>query len=131
MPRLPRRHYLMARVTIVGAGIIGLCSAYFARKKGFEVWVLDRDPEGTDSCSTGNAGMIVPSHFVPLAAPGVVKMGVKMMFKPKAPFAFKIPPTIEQILWSWMFMGKSDKEHVDKCETILRDLNLEVESCTK
>jgi D-amino-acid dehydrogenase len=115
----------MARVTIVGAGIIGLCSAYFARHKGFEVWVLDRDPEGTDSCSTGNAGMIVPSHFVPLAAPGVVKMGVKMMFKPKAPFAFKIPPTIDQILWSWMFMGKSDQEHVDKCETILRDLNLE------
>ena len=69
--------------------------------------------------------MIVPSHFVPLAAPGVVGMGVKMMFKPKAPFAFKFPPTLEQILWSWMFMGKADSEHVAKCETILRDLNLE------
>ena len=115
----------MARVTIVGAGIIGLCSAYFARQKGFEVWVIDRDPEGADSCSTGNAGMIVPSHFVPLSAPGVVKMGVKMMFKPKAPFAFKIPPTLDQILWSWMFMGKCDPDHVDKCETILRDMNLE------
>lgn len=115
----------MARVTIVGAGIIGLCSAYYARQRGFEVWVLDRNPEGSDSCSTGNAGMIVPSHFVPLAAPGVVGMGVKMMFKPKAPFAFKFPPTLEQILWSWMFMGKADSEHVAKCETILRDLNLE------
>ncbi|MEI8282734.1 MAG: FAD-dependent oxidoreductase, partial [Armatimonadota bacterium] len=61
----------MARVTIVGAGIIGLCSAYYARQKGFDVWVIDRDAEGTDSCSTGNAGMIVPSHFVPLAAPGM------------------------------------------------------------
>ncbi len=115
----------MARVTIVGAGIIGLCSAYFARKKGFEVWVIDRNPEGADSCSTGNAGMIVPSHFVPLAAPGMVKMGMKMMFKSKAPFAFKIPPTLDQILWSWMFMGKCDPEHVAKCETIIRDMNLE------
>ncbi len=115
----------MPRVTIVGAGIIGLCSAYYARQRGFEVWVLDRDPEGTDSCSTGNAGMIVPSHFVPLAAPGVVGMGIKMMFKPKAPFAFKFPPTLDQILWSWMFMGKADPEHVEKCESILCDLNLE------
>ena len=89
------------------------------------MWVIDRNPEGADNCSTGNAGMIVPSHFVPLAAPGVVGMGVKMMFKPKAPFAFKFPPTLEQILWSWMFMGKADPEHVAKCETILRDLNLE------
>ncbi len=115
----------MARVTIVGAGIIGLCSAYYARQKGFDVWVIDRDAEGTDSCSTGNAGMIVPSHFVPLAAPGMVSMGIKMMFKAKAPFAFKFPPTLDQILWSWMFMGKADPEHVAKCETILRDLNLE------
>ncbi|MEI8282637.1 MAG: FAD-binding oxidoreductase, partial [Armatimonadota bacterium] len=38
---------------------------------------------------------------------------------------FKFPPTLEQILWSWMFMGKADPEHVAKCETILRDLNLE------
>jgi D-amino-acid dehydrogenase len=115
----------MPRVTIIGAGIIGLCSAYFARQKGFDVWVIDRDPEGSPSCSTGNAGMIVPSHFVPLSAPGVVSMGVKMMFKAKAPFAFKFPPTLDQILWSWMFMGKADQEHVDKCETILRDMNLE------
>lgn len=115
----------MPRVTIIGAGIIGLCSAYYAKQKGFDVWVMDRNPEGSDSCSTGNAGMIVPSHFVPLAAPGVVKMGIKMMFKAKAPFAFKFPPTLEQILWSWMFMGKADQEHVDKCETILKDLNLE------
>jgi D-amino-acid dehydrogenase len=115
----------MARVTIIGAGIIGLCSAYYAKKKGFDVWVMDRNPEGSESCSTGNAGMIVPSHFVPLAAPGMVGMGMKMMFKAKAPFAFKIPPTLEQILWSWMFMGKCDPQHVAKSETILKDLNLE------
>ena len=114
----------MARVTIVGAGIIGLCSAYYARQRGFEVWVIDRNPEGADSCSTGNAGMIVPSHFVPLSAPGVVGIGVKMMLKPKAPFAFKFPPTLDQVLWSWIFMGKADPEHVAKCETILKDLNL-------
>ena len=88
-------HRLVARVTIVGAGIIGLCSAYYARHQGFEVWVIDRDPEGAESCSTGNAGMIVPSHFVPLAAPGMVSMGLKMMFKSKAPFAFRFPPTME------------------------------------
>ena len=113
----------MARVTIIGAGIIGLCSAYFARQRGYDVWVIDRNPEDEESCSTGNAGMVVPSHFVPLAAPGMVRVGLKMMMKPKAAFAFKFPPTLDQILWSWMFMGKCDPEHVKKCETILRDLN--------
>jgi D-amino-acid dehydrogenase len=118
----------VARVTVVGAGIIGLCSAYFARQRGYDVWVIDRNNEDADSCSTGNAGMIVPSHFVPLAAPGMVRTGLKMMFKSKAPFAFKFPPTLEQLLWSWMFMGKCDPEHVAKCETILRDLNLKSRS---
>ena len=41
--------------------------------------VLDCNPEQRDGCSFGNAGMIVPSHFVPLAAPGMVALGLKWM----------------------------------------------------
>lgn len=116
------------KVTVIGAGIIGLCSAYFARQKGFEVVVLDENAEGADSCSTGNAGMIVPSHFVPLAAPGMVGMGLKMMFNPRSPFAFKIPPSVDQMLWSLQFMKHANAQHVANCEILLRDMNLKSRS---
>jgi D-amino-acid dehydrogenase len=62
----------MKNVLIIGGGVIGLCSAYYSGKRGHHVTLLDRNPEQRDGCSFGNAGMIVPSHFVPLAAPGVV-----------------------------------------------------------
>jgi D-amino-acid dehydrogenase len=59
----------MSKVLIIGGGIIGLSSAYYLSKAGYDVTILDKG-DLTDNCSFGNAGMIVPSHFVPLAAPG-------------------------------------------------------------
>ena len=67
------------RVLIVGAGVIGLSTAYYAARRGHQVTVVDRNPERRDGCSFGNAGMIVPSHFTPLAAPGVIALGLKWM----------------------------------------------------
>ena len=62
-------------MVVVGGGVIGLCSAYYALKRGFRVTVVERELAGGDNCSMGNAGMIVPSHFIPLAAPGMLAKG--------------------------------------------------------
>ncbi len=67
-------HRKKMRIVIVGGGIIGLCSAWYLQKSGHEVIVLDKS-DFTDGCSYGNAGMIVPSHFIPLAAPGMIAQG--------------------------------------------------------
>ena len=56
-------------VVVVGAGVVGLASAHALATRGYRVTLIDRNPEERDGCSFGNAGMIVPSHFVPLAAP--------------------------------------------------------------
>lgn len=69
--------------------------------------------------------MIVPSHFVPLAAPGMVQMGLKMLLNPKSPFGFKFPPSPDQLVWSWRFMRACTPDHVSRHEVLLRDLNLE------
>ena len=71
----------LGNVLIVGGGVIGLCSAYYLRRQGFEVTLLERKQIGAGS-SSGNAGLIPPSHFVPLAAPGVLLQGIKWMLKP-------------------------------------------------
>jgi len=75
MKRRDSRH-----VVVCGAGIIGLNCAYALRQRGYDVTVIDRSSEDRDGCSFGNAGMIVPSHFIPLAAPGMTKLALKWMF---------------------------------------------------
>ena len=76
------------RVVIVGGGVIGLCVAYYALKAGKKVVLLEREPEEGDNCSAENAGMVVPSHFVPLAAPGMIALGLRWMLSSESPFVF-------------------------------------------
>ena len=52
------------KVSIVGGGVIGLCTAYYLQKAGAEVTVIERN-NITDGCSFGNMGYISPSHFIP------------------------------------------------------------------
>lgn len=110
-------------VLIVGAGIIGFCSAYYAAQKGHRVTVIDRNPEQRDGCSFGNAGMIVPSHFVPLAAPGMVALGLKWMWNPESPFYIKPRLNGDLIDWGFKFWKAANPKHVAAAAPLLRDLN--------
>ena len=60
-------------ITILGGGVVGLSTALYCVRRGMKVTLIERKTQRRDGCSFGNAGMIVPSHFVPLAAPGMVK----------------------------------------------------------
>jgi D-amino-acid dehydrogenase len=113
------------RVVIVGGGVIGLCSAYYALKRGFAVTVIEREAAGGDNCSMGNAGMIVPSHFIPLAAPGMLAKGLRWMLNPESPFFVR--PRLDPALmrWGWLFHQHSTDEHVAASRGLLRDLSLE------
>jgi len=117
------------RVVIVGGGIIGLCTAYYAAKNGLQVTLIDRQPELRDGCSFGNAGMIVPSHFVPLAAPGMVALGLKWMWNPESPFYIKPRFDWELMKWGFQFWRAATKARVDCAAPILRDLSLASRSC--
>lgn len=110
-------------VVIVGAGIIGLCSALYCARKGLTVTVIDRQPAQHDGCSFGNAGMIVPSHFVPLAAPGMVALGLKWMWNPESPFYIKPRLNRDLLDWGWKFWRSATPEHVRRSAPLLRDLN--------
>lgn len=110
------------RVIIVGGGVIGLCSAYYSLKRGFAVTLIDR---GGDNCSTGNAGMVVPSHFIPLAAPGMIAKGLRMMLNPESPFFIRPRLDAGLMRWGWLFYRNSTERHVAATRELLRDLNLE------
>ncbi|HEY2574402.1 MAG TPA: FAD-dependent oxidoreductase, partial [Verrucomicrobiaceae bacterium] len=110
-------------VVIVGGGVIGLCTAYYAARRGHRVTVVERDNTRRNGCSYGNAGMIVPSHFVPLAAPGMMALGLKWMWHPESPF--RIKPRLDPALmaWCWRFMRCATQSHVERSAPLLRDLS--------
>lgn len=113
----------MSKVLIIGGGIVGLTSAYYLQKKGYEVTILDKG-DITDNCSFGNAGMIVPSHFVPLAAPGMIKQGIRWMFDSKSPFYVRPSLNGNLINWGLKFMKYATAKHVSQSAAPLRDLSL-------
>jgi len=111
-------------VIIVGGGVIGLCAAYHSARAGLSVTVIDRGPEAHDGCSSGNAGMIVPSHFVPLAAPGMVALGLKWMWNPESPFYIRPRLDADLLAWAWRFWRASTPERVRHAAPLIRDLSL-------
>lgn len=113
----------MKKVGIVGGGIIGLCSAYYLAKEGYEVAVFDESAM-EDGCSYGNAGMIVPSHIIPLAQPGMIAQGMKWMFDSQSPFYVKPRLNADLIKWGLQFYKHANKSHVEKAMPALRDLSL-------
>ncbi len=113
------------RVVVIGSGVIGLCAAYFLGRLGRPVVVLERDGEGGNNCSRENAGMVVPSHFTPLAAPGVVRQGLKWLLDGESPFFVRPRLSWELTRWGWLFLRHANAKHVGRCVEVLRDLHLE------
>ena len=111
------------KAVVIGGGIIGLSSAYYLQKAGWQVTVLDKT-DLSDSCSYGNLGMIVPSHFVPLAAPGMVAQGIRWMFNNKSPFYVKPSFNPGLVSWGMKFMRSATPRHVENSAASLLGLNL-------
>ncbi len=110
------------QVTIVGGGIIGLSCAWFLKEAGVDVTVVDRT-NWQDGCSFGNAGMIVPSHFIPLASPGIIAKGIRWLFDHKSPFYIKPRLSRPLFQWLWAFYRSCTPAKVATAGPLLRDLN--------
>lgn len=110
-------------VVIIGGGIIGLSSALYLQQAGHQVTVTDRS-DMLQGCSYGNAGYICPSHFVPLAAPGIVWQGLKWMLNAQSPFYIKPSLNGDLINWGRTFVKHANKKHVAHAAVPLRDIAL-------
>src|ERR1035441_6723024 len=78
-PKLPA----LGHVVVVGAGMVGLATAWFLQEYGVEVTVVDREGIGAGA-SWGNAGWLSPGIVTPLAEPSVLRYGLKSFFDPAA-----------------------------------------------
>jgi len=117
------------RVVIIGAGVIGLSTAYYCARRGFAVMVVERKPAQRDGCSFGNAGMVVPSHFIPLAAPGMIALGLKWMGDPASPFYIKPRLNADLMDWGIKFWRAANAGHVRRSAPLIRNLSLASRTC--
>jgi D-amino-acid dehydrogenase len=120
---------LSRRVLIVGGGVIGLSTAFYAVRKGLHVTLLERGGPEESGCSFGNAGMIVPSHLVPLAAPGMVARGLRHMWSRQS--AFYVKPRLDTGLLDWglRFWRAASEVLVARAAPLLRELSLRSRAC--
>lgn len=113
---------------VIGGGIIGLSSAYYLQQAGWQVTVIDKGNR-RNNCSTGNAGYICPSHFVPLATPGIVAQGMKWMLNSRSPFYVQPRLSWPLIEWGLQFMRSATAQHVQNSARPLRDIALFSMAC--
>jgi D-amino-acid dehydrogenase len=108
-------------VTIIGGGVIGLNCAYYLQKEGYRVTVIERD-NITNGCSFGNMGYFSPSHFIPLASPGIISEGIRFMLRSSSPFYIK--PRVNRPLmeWAYHFWKNSNAKTVAKAAPHLNDI---------
>src|SRR5438105_3457374 len=117
------------RVVVIGGGVIGLSVAFYCARRGWRVMLVERNGERRAGCSFQNAGMIVPSHFVPLAAPGMVALGLKWMWNPASPFYIRPRASRDLLEWCWRFWRSANVAHVRRAAPLLRDLSLASRAC--
>lgn len=86
-------------VVVVGAGIVGLSTAWSLQQRGVEVTVLERSAVAAGA-SWGNAGWITPGMAIPLAEPGVLRSGLTALRDPAAPL--HIPLAADPRLYSFL-----------------------------
>jgi D-amino-acid dehydrogenase len=108
-------------VLIIGGGVIGVCTAYYLAEAGRSVTLIEQGDIAAGS-SYGNAGLIVPSHITPLAAPGALSSGLRWMLDPESPFYIKPRLDWDLMRWLWRFIWACQPGPYQRAIPVLRDL---------
>ncbi|MFT3998529.1 MAG: D-amino acid dehydrogenase [Asticcacaulis sp.] len=91
-------------VIILGAGVIGVTSAWYLRQAGHEVTVIDRQPGPALETSFANAGEISPGYSSPWAAPGIPQKALRWLFMRNAPLVIRPMMDAQTVRWMWQML---------------------------
>ena len=89
------------KVLVLGAGVIGVTTAYYLNEAGHEVTVLDRQAGPALETSFANAGEISPGYASPWAGPGIPLKAIKWLLMRHGPLVVR--PRMEMAMWMWLF----------------------------
>lgn len=88
-------------ILVLGAGVIGVATAYYLAKAGCAVVVIDRQSEAGQETSYANAGQISPGYAAPWAGPGVPLKAIKWLLMRNSPLVIR--PRFDLAMWRWIF----------------------------
>ena len=111
----------MKNIAVVGAGIVGICSAYFLKKSGFQVTLIDKEKPGTMT-SFGHACSFADYANVPVNYPGLLWDIPSMLLRKDGPLAVDFFYIIKNLPWAINFLKNCQKEKVDEIATSLTNL---------
>lgn len=107
-------------VIVVGCGAIGACAALELARRGISVTIVDRGPEPAWGCSAGNAGLITPSHSLPLASPENLRQG--LLWLPRRDSPLRLAPRLELVPWLARYVAASSPSRAERGGRVLADL---------
>lgn len=119
-----------ARIAVIGAGIIGACTAAELVDRGYRVTLFDRGEPGRDGASRGNAGQIIPSLIHPLAYPGIWRDVPRLLVSPESPLAIAPSHLPRLIPWLLRFLASSRPSAHEAGVAALAALNADVWAAT-
>ena len=93
-------------IAVLGAGVIGVASAWYLREAGHEVRVLDRQSAAGMETSYANGGQISVSHAEPWANPNAIAKILKWLGREDAPLLFRLRADPQQWLWGLKFLAE-------------------------
>jgi D-amino-acid dehydrogenase len=108
-------------VLVVGGGAIGASAALELARRGADVLLLERGAELAWGCSSGNAGLICPSHAAPLATPDALRQGIRWLGKPDSPFYLRPRPAV--VPWLARFVAACTPERARRSSLVVRELS--------
>ena len=111
----------MKKITIIGAGIVGIATACYLRRDGHEVTVVDRLPPG-EYTSFGNAGILSPGSCVPIAMPGVLGKVPGYLSDPMGPLKVRWPYFPQALPWLWRFVTSTSLPQIESTADALISL---------
>jgi D-amino-acid dehydrogenase len=101
------------KITVIGAGIIGVCSANYLLREGFDVEVIDPVLPGSEAqCSYGNAGGVCPGSCIPNAMPGLMKNIPKWLLDPEGPLFVRLSYLPQALPWLLRYLVSARKDRV-------------------
>ena len=101
------------RVLVLGSGVVGVSSAYYLAKKGYDVTVIDREPMPAMETSYANAGQVSPGYSAPWAAPGIPLKALKWLFQRHAPLSIKPDGSLWQLQWMLKLLQNCNSRRYD------------------
>ena len=111
----------MKKIGVVGAGIVGICTAYFLQKSGYSTTIIDKEDPGTMT-SFGHACTFADYANIPVNSPTIFKDIPSMLFKKDGPLSLNLFYLMRNLPWAFQFLKNCRKKKVEEIATSLANL---------